>query len=75
MKSLEGRLAKLEEQMAPEVPPDVRDPGLIEFIRMMEGPDYPLEKIPCGISGKSLLDEIIKNMPMAGRSLPIIIDE
>lgn len=72
MATLETRLAKIEARIAPEIPADVRDPVLVELVRMFDK-DCPIEQIPCGISGRRLLAELVKTA--MGTSLSIIGDD
>lgn len=53
----------------------VRCPELVELTRQLLGKDYPLERIPCGISGKKFLDMVLKDVQGRCRSLPIIADD
>ena len=77
MATFEARLAKIEAQFAPETPANMRDPKLVELTRQILGQDYPLERIPCGISGKKFLDMVLKDVWARGTSLalPIIGDD
>jgi len=68
MANFEKRLEKLESFHAPEIAPDVRDPVLIELLRIFDK-DLPLEKIPCGVSGKKLFALMVEGA--VGTSLPI----
>lgn len=69
MATIKARLAKIESQYIPEIPPDVRDPQLIELFRMFDK-NISIEEIPCGVSGIEFLKELLKMG--TGKSLPIV---
>lgn len=75
MATLKTRLARIEAQIAPEIPRDVCDPKLVELTRQILGQDYPIESIPCGISGKKVLDMVLKDMQGHCSTLPVIADD
>lgn len=57
--TLKARLERIERQVVPEIPPDVRDPELVQLVRMFDK-DCPLEQIPRGVSGRRLFLELVK---------------
>ncbi|RFC31217.1 MAG: hypothetical protein DID91_2727704366 [Candidatus Nitrotoga sp. MKT] len=75
MATLKTRLARIEAQIAPEIPSDVCDTKLVELTRQILGQDFPIESIPCGISGKKVLDMVLKDMQEHCSTLPVIVDD
>jgi len=71
MATSKARLEKIEARMAPEIAPDVRDPELVDLVRMFDK-ERPLEQIPCGVSGRRLAAELIKIA--SGTTLPTIAE-
>ena len=59
MRALKARLERIERQAMPEIPPDERDPELVQLVRMFDK-DCQLELIPRGVSGRRLLLELMK---------------
>ena len=70
--SIKTRLANAEAQVVPEIPADVRDSKLVELTQQILGNDYPIERIPCGISGQKFLKAVLKDVNGRCRALPII---
>ena len=75
MATFATRLERIEAQFEPEIPADVCDPKLVELTRQILGQDYPIESIPCGISGKKVLDMVLKDMQGHCSTLPVIADD
>lgn len=73
--TIKTRLANVEAQVAPEIPADVRDPKLVELTQQILGDDYPIEHIPCGISGQKFLNAVLKEVHGRCRALPITGDD
>jgi len=69
MATRETRIAKMEALSAPEIAPDVRDPDLVALVRIFDK-ERPLDEIPCGVSGRRLVADLIKSA--SGTSLPTI---
>lgn len=75
MATLSARLAKIEAQVAPEIPADVRDPELVEMTKHFLGENFPEERIPCGISAQKFMRDLMKDLHGKCRPLPVRSDE
>lgn len=75
MATLSARLAKIEAQVAPAIPADVRDPELVEMTKHFLGEDFPEERIPCGISAQKFMRNVLNGLMGKCRTLPVCGDE
>jgi len=74
MATFETRLAKIEAHVGRQIAPDERDPELVKIFQENQGffGEFSLEKVPCGISAKRLMDAFFKHVMENARSLPVV---
>lgn len=59
---LERRITRLERLNAPEVAMDERDPKLVDLLQQIYGSDFPVERVPLGVSCAAFLDEVLAGL-------------